>query len=282
MPTREQVFVIAEIGSNFKTKQDCFDAIAAAIAVGADAAKFQLFSHKSLYGYDGIMDHALPPRWIPELAEECGDEIEFMCTPFSLEELAVIDPYVKRHKVASSDMEDRKLLSYMRKTGKPIILSTGGHTYLEVADVVEYLSKVDQVRFTKPTDLTLLYCESAYPSRRHNLNRMNILKRFGLPVGISDHSIDVFWVPASAVQFYGAVVVEKHFNPLNFTDTPDCGHALGTDDFADMVACIRARGSELQLLDSAERDMRKFHNKRETEHGFYRLKPEAVSMTSGI
>lgn len=257
-------FVIAEVGSNFKTKQDCIDAIGAAIACDADAVKFQLFSHRELYGYDGHCSHELDPSWLPDLAEACGQEIEFMCTAFSPEGVAVIDPYVQRHKVASSDMEYTDLLDRMRETEKPLILSTGGHTLEEVAEVVSYLSGVD---------LTLLYCESSYPSTRHNLNRINLLKTLGYPVGFSDHSLDVVWAPLSAVQGFGVHIIEKHFNPLAYTDTPDAPHALSTPDFFMMVSALRDPRRKISLLDSSEMDMRLYHNRRLTEHGMVRVKP---------
>lgn len=265
-------FVIAEVGSNWRTKKDCLKAIDRAIDTGADAVKFQLYSHQSLYGYPGTLgDGVLDPMWFSEFQDRCADMIEFMCSAFSVDDALIVDPFVDRHKVASSDMLNFPMIEQMISSEKPLIVSTGGHTLKDVGKLVKsFLSS----KFGRFTDFTLLYCESSYPSRRHNLEKMSLLKRFGCPIGFSDHTTDVFWAPVAAVKYFGATIIEKHFNPLGFVDTPDCGHSLDFYDFTDMVQSIRKAGIETDIYDSkGEAPMREFHNRRQTEHGFYRVKP---------
>lgn len=120
------------------------------------------------------------------------------------------------------------------------------------------------VELLEGSELTLLYCNSAYPSRRHNLFNIEKLRRdFKLPVGLSDHSLDVIYAPLSATRHFGATVIEKHFNNTNHTDTPDAGHALNTDEFKLMVDYIRgARDTKLHMRTSEENAMMLRHNRR--------------------
>lgn len=227
-------FVIAEVGSNWQTLEHCLHSISMAKACGADAVKFQAFDAHALYGVghygvptstEGVLDLT----WLPSLkakADACG--IEFMCSAFSPELVDAVNPYVNIHKVASAEMTHVRILERLAAIGKPVILSTGASGEKDIERALEVLKGVPVV---------LMYCVAAYPARRIELEKMLALKKFGAPVGYSDHSIDVQTIPGLAATL-GACVIEKHVN-FEGVDGPDAPHALSTDDFKHMVTMLK-------------------------------------------
>jgi sialic acid synthase SpsE len=237
-------FIIAEIGSNWTNFQEAKDAISFAKQAGADAVKFQLFDSQSLYGFPHIDIQgvycddgkyvSMPIDWLPKLKEKavaCG--IEFMCSAFSPELYDVIDPYVSVHKIASSELTYPQLLKKVKSKGKPILLSVGASSKGDIEQAMQILRGGPQV--------VLLYCSAAYPSSQFNLFYMQDLKdTFHVPVGLSDHSLDVYYTGLSAYHHFGAVVIEKH---VNFTDhvTPDSPHSLNHKDFVLMCDVLHGK-----------------------------------------
>lgn len=258
--TMNTPFIIAEIGSNWRTLDDCKNAINMAKACGADAVKFQLFNPKSLWGFESARDWAiqtdpetyggftgffdikheafesvtqasLPIEWLPILkakADKVG--IEFMCTAFSPELYDVVNPYVNYHKVASAECTHVEILEKVKSYGKPVFLSTGAHG---VSDIGTALGHLDR------SQTTLLYCVANYPAQEVDLGVIPAMRDvFNLPVGYSDHTTDVLMIPGFACEFYGATVLEKH---VSFIDagTPDKPHSLNGQQFKRMVEYIR-------------------------------------------
>jgi sialic acid synthase SpsE len=217
--------VIAEVGSNWRTLPDLKRSIRVAAQYGAWAVKFQTFSEKDMYG-EGSRDNNLPLKLIPVLSEYCKDQgIEFMCTAFALDSLEAVNHEVNFHKVASSDITNFPLLERMDSFGKHVFLSTGSSTKEEIAEALKVFKK---------SLVTLMYCVSAYPSRTHDLEMINVLKSdFGRPVGFSDHSIDTF-TPFAANKFYGCEYIEKHVNFAG-VDGPDAPHSINEEQFSLML-----------------------------------------------
>lgn len=250
-------FVIAEVGSNWTNFQEAKDSIQIAKQCGADAVKFQVFSRHGLYGFekeDCSLEHALPLEWLPQLKEKadaCG--IEFMCTAFSPELVEAVDPFVEVHKIASSDNTTPQMLEAVKKAGKPILLSCGASSKSDIALALQVLGDAN---------VTLLYCNSAYPSTRHNLFLIEELKTYGRPVGLSDHSLDCIYAPLSAVKHFGAQVIEKHFTAFPQRDTPDRGHSLDPGAFKVMVEYLRGTRDGGLNPTSEEKDMFLRHNRR--------------------
>lgn len=238
--------IICELGSNFKSFDDCKTAISLAKAVGADAIKFQLYTHKELYGIPGrtfdaggvtkeasiSMEGAMPREWIEKLALKAqAEQIEFLCTAFSVDGLHFIDPFVKTHKLASSEMCHLPMLRALKAIDKPTLVSTGAQTITDLIAVRNVL---------RGLDVTWLLCEAAYPSRHLDMRRIPVLREIvQADVGLSDHTTDIFNIPLLAKQ-HGCTVIEKHFNPFNYTDTPDAPHSINIEDFKAMVEVIRS------------------------------------------
>jgi N-acetylneuraminate synthase len=96
-------------------------------------------------------------------------------------------------------------------------------------------------RATLEERVTLLQCTTEYPAAFDtiNLNAMATLREmFGLPIGLSDHSEGIA-VPIAAAAL-GAVMIEKHLTLDRTLPGPDHKASIEPDDFARMVAGIRA------------------------------------------
>jgi N,N'-diacetyllegionaminate synthase len=249
--------IIAEVGSNWTTFEHAKDSIAQAKACGADAVKFQAFTPGALYGLTDAFEMRppyLPLDWLPKLAEKakaCG--IEFMCTAFSPELVEAVDPFVQTHKVASAELTHIRLLQAIRKTGKPVLLSTGASGLQDIKNALDVL---------KPCQVTLMHCVAAYPARATSLTRIKALRdRFELPVGYSDHSTSCDDIPKLA-QDMGAVVLEKHVTAFPDLVTPDQPHSLTMAQFKYMVDYLKGRVNALSPGHEEEKGMILRHNRR--------------------
>lgn len=281
--TARPVFVIAEAGSNWRMGtpardlEMAFRLIDAAAEAGADAVKFQTYRARTVYvtgagasDYlaetgeersinDIFEDLEMPYEMIPRLAEHAAAaSIEFMSTPFSLEDLAAVDPWVRRHKVASYELCHVRLVQAAAATGKPLIMSTGAAT---VGDI-EF--GVSTARASGATDITLLQCTASYPAPPESLNLGSIpwlMEAFGVHAGLSDHSTDPVVAPTAAVAL-GATVIEKHFTIDRRLPGPDHPFAIEPDELAHMVRSVRAAaaavGDGIKAVAAAETELRAF------------------------
>ncbi len=245
-------YIIAEVGSNWHSQADCLESISMAKACGADAVKFQLFTQAELYGFPADSDQGgaweLPQEWLSLLAaraEAVG--IDFMCSAFSIEGYQAVDPYVKAHKIASSEFNHLPLVRQVVKFGKPVITSCGGSDWTTIRRMMagEY-----------PRERTvLMYCNAAYPSVTHDLDELARLESFlqgGVRLGYSDHSIDT----SSAVvayEKYQVSVIEKHFRLDRISGTPDSPHSIDESALRKLVARIR-KGRTNEAFGTAEED----------------------------
>lgn len=251
---KRKPFIIAEVGSNYKSLDDCKRSISLAKACGADAVKFQAYDHKALYGLDGEIKGSLPLKWLPALADKSNAcDIEFMCSAFSPELLDAVDPYVRIHKLASSEMCHVRMLEKLRNYNKPTFISTGAQTLTDIQRVVDFMDGFPVV---------LLYCVAAYPARMIDLREIAFMENFfKLPIGYSCHSTDVLEIPNSAVEA-GAVVIEKHVNFAG-VESPDSPHSLSTEEFKAMVERIRCtRQLESVISTSEQKSMILRHKRR--------------------
>jgi len=279
----KHTFVIAEAGSNWKCgtyEEDMEMAtklIETATKCGADAIKFQTYRSHTVYapnagesdyladqGYkkniNDIFDYlSMPYKMIPELSSICKKEgIEFMSTPFSVEDAKKIDPFVSIHKIASYEINHIRLLEYLASTSKPLIISTGASIPEEIEYAIDFVNKKGNKK------IVLLQCTSKYPAPIESLNLSVIpfLKlKYKFPVGLSDHSLDPILAPVLSVGL-GATVIEKHFTMDKSLPGPDHSFALDPTELDLMIKSIRhadlAKGSGIKKILSEEEELRRF------------------------
>jgi len=256
------VFVIAEVGSNWKCgsfDDDLHQAkklIGIAVDSGADAVKFQTYKPETTYVSDAgnsnyLSEHeinqnineifenlSMPYEMIPKLAQYCKEKkILFMSTPFSVEDAKAIEPHVEIHKVASFEINHIRLLEFLSKTQKPIIISTGACTFTEIDFAVNLLKKTNNQR------IGILQCTSKYPCPIKALNLSVISKiktRYNVPVGLSDHSLDPILAPTLSLKL-GGTIIEKHFTIDRNLPGPDHSFALIPNELKSMITAIRKK-----------------------------------------
>lgn len=190
---------------------------------------------------------------------ECG--IAFLATPFDTESLRFMVEKlgVASIKIGSGELTNGPLLFAAARTGRRIILSTGMATLDEVRASLQVLAcgyaeagqEPDGAHFQAAYEaeagqralrekVTLLHCTTEYPAPfdEINLRAMETLRgTFGLPVGLSDHSLGTA-VPIAAAAL-GATVIEKHFTLDCGQPGPDHRASLDPSDFAGMARAVR-------------------------------------------
>lgn len=274
-------FVIAEAGSNWKVgsyEDDLKMAkklIDVAVKAGVDAVKFQTYRSKTVYVENaGQIDYihnssgtnineifsklSMPYEMLPELRDYClKNNVIFMSTPFSVEDAIQVDKLVDVHKVASYEINHVRLLEFLSKTGKPVLISTGASTYNEI-DFAVKLMKKNHVK------IGLFQCTAKYPATLDILNLAVIPQmklRYNVPVGLSDHSIEPLIGPLVAIGM-GATFVEKHFTLDRNLPGPDHAFALIPNELEDMVNAIRkadtTKGNGEKTVLSEEQELYKF------------------------
>src|SRR6201996_1625645 len=186
---------IAEASSNHGRDLSRAKAFVDAAAVsGCDAVKFQLFKIDRMFAPEILakspkhrarQEWELPLGHLGPLAEHCSArKIQFSCTPFYLEAVAELAPFVDFYKVASYELLVGDLLKACAKTGRPVILSTG------LAPMDEIGAASDTLKKAGARDVTLLHCVSAYPTpvAEANLSAIAAIRNAtGLKTGWSGH-----------------------------------------------------------------------------------------------
>lgn len=237
---------IAEASSNHA--QDLSRALAfvdAAADCGCDAVKFQLFKIDRMFAPEILAQSAkhrarkdweLPRAHLAPLAERCAARnIQFSCTPFYLEAVEELRPYVDFYKVASYELLVTPLLEACAQTGKPVVLSTG------MATLEEIVAAAQTLRRAGAGDVTLLHCVSAYPTpaAEANLSAIeSIRKATGMPVGWSDHTRRPA-VIERAVHHWDARAVEFHLDLDGHGAEFAAGHCWLPEEIAPVIARIR-------------------------------------------
>jgi len=241
-----QPFFIAEASSNHgRDLKRALAFVDAAADAGCDAVKFQLFRIDRMFAPEILRqspkhraraEWELPLTHLKPLAEHCSArKIRFSCTPFYLEAVAELAPYVDFYKVASYELLVGDLLRACAATGKPIVLSTGMSTMEEIIQAAATLKQASA------RDITLLHCVSAYPTPAAEANLAAIAAiraATGLPVGWSDHTRRPA-VIERAVHHWGAAAVEFHLDLDGEGAEYAAGHCWLPEEIAPVIARIR-------------------------------------------
>jgi len=253
---RESPYIIAEIGSNWSTLGEAIGSIGIAAGCGVDAVKFQLFSHKDLYGFDGP-GGGIEPDWLPQLKEKADAcKVDFLCSAFSVEGVGLVDKYVPVHKIAASEAAWPQLIDAVRRTGKPAIVTAGSLSVNEIMAVVAQFCWGER----DVSDLCLLYGEPNYPSLNHNLFLLDGLKQFKTPIGLSDHSPDNLYTALSAYHHFGASVIEKHVQLVD-GNFPDSCVSIDKEGLSTLVRGLRAKDPR-RFIASGRKEYREQYRRR--------------------
>jgi N-acetylneuraminate synthase len=249
--------VVAELSANHNQDYDqAVRIIRAAKDAGADAVKLQTYTADTITMasdreefrvsggtiWDGRNLHDLygeaytPWEWQPKLktvAEDLG--MDLFSSAFDATAVDFLeDMGVPAHKVASFELVDIPLIQRMGRTGKPLLMSTGMATVEEIEEALR------SARDAGATQIALLKCTSAYPAPAEEMNLLTIpemARRFGVPVGLSDHTMGIA-APVAAVAL-GACIVEKHLTLSRSTPGPDSAFSLEPHEFKAMVDAVR-------------------------------------------
>ncbi len=255
--------IIAEIGSTHDgSLGNACRMIESAAGCGVDVVKFQTHIPEA----ETLPDAPMPPffkgeprfeyfkrtgfdpdqwRLLKRTCEKNG--MEFMSSVFSIEAVDLLEEIgVERYKIPSGEVTNLPMLEYVAKTGKSIILSSGMSNWKELDEAVEVITNHNR-------ELTVLQCTSAYPAKYEEIG-LNIMlemkERYGLPVGLSDHSLRNY--PSFTAAALGASVIEKHFTLSKEMYGSDARHSLEPHEFSDLVDGIRAIG--LMLSSRIDKD----------------------------
>lgn len=271
-------FIIAEVGVNHNGDLGrALDLVDRSAAAGADAVKFQTFRADSLVRpdapkaeyqvattgnaenqYEMLRKLELSEDAHRSLAQRCRERrIEFLSTPFDEGSVDLLERIgVTRYKIGSGEITNLFLLRHIAAKRRPVILSTGMSTLDDVHLALQALGAGGA------SDITLLHCVSDYPTRPEDINLrvMDTLRtRFGLPVGLSDHTTGIAISLAAAAR--GAVVLEKHVTLDRTLAGPDHRASLEPGELADLVKGVReievALGSPEKGLTAGERSTQK-------------------------
>lgn len=253
----QPVYVVAELSANHNHDFDqAARIIQAAKQAGADAVKLQTYTPDTITMasdrpefrvrggtlWDGRTLHDLyaeafmPWEWQPRL-KRVAEELGMDCFSSAFDATAVDfleEMNVPAHKVASFELVDIPLIQKMARTGKPLIVSTG------IATVEEIEEALRSAREAGATQIALLKCTSAYPAPAQEMNLRTIpeiARRFGVPVGLSDHTMGIA-APIAAVAL-GACIIEKHLTLSRSVPGPDSGFSLEPEEFKAMVDAVR-------------------------------------------
>jgi len=261
-------YIISEIGSNFDASLERAKFLAKlAKDLGADSYKIQNFLAPKIVSNEGFKNLQIafqaawdkpvvevyraaefPREWIKDVYDYCKEiNIDFCSAPYDTDAVDELERLgVTCHKIGSGEIDNLEFLTYVAKTRKPILISTGSSTMEEIATAIK------TIRDAGNDQIVVLQCVTNYPSpiADSNIKAMQMFRStFDVLVGYSDHTIGTAGkgddplngstVPLGAVAL-GACIIEKHFTDDRTRKGPDHPFAMDPQNFKQMVDGIRA------------------------------------------
>lgn len=271
----KRVYIIAEMSGNHAgSLERAKEIIHAAKESGADCIKIQTYTPDTLTidcnnqyfnisngTWDGENLYSLygkaytPWEWQEELQAEAKKvNIDFLSTPFDKTSVDFLESLgLEFYKIASFELVDIPLIRYVASKGKPMILSTGMGSIKEIEEAVTTIREMGN------NQICLLKCSSAYPAIPNDMNLNTIVdmkSRFGVPIGLSDHSLGC--IGAITAVALGAQIIEKHYCLSREIENPDCSFSMEPHEFSNMVESIRqvekAKGNVSYEISDSEKD----------------------------
>ena len=260
-------FIIAELSANHGGELDiALETIRAAKRAGADAIKIQTYTADTItlnsnkdcfkinqgthwdgqYLYDLYKEASLPWEWHSEIFEVAKEEgLVCFSSPFDNSAVDLLEELnTPIYKIASFEITDIPLIEYAASKGKPMIISTG------IAEIEDIELAIEACKKVGNNDITILKCTSAYPADPKDANLLtipDIKSRFGVKVGLSDHTMCIEGPVVATV--LGAKVIEKHFILDKSLGGPDAHFSLDEKEFTEMVNAVRKAEEMMGVVD---------------------------------
>lgn len=259
-------YMIAELSANHNGNfEQALRIVEAAKVAGADAVKIQtyrpdtitlnadtadfrikggLWDGRTLY--DLYEEAHTPWEWHKPLFEHAARQgITMFSSPFDPTAVDLLmDLNAPAFKIASFEVIDLPLVRYVASTGKPMVISTG------MANDEEIEEAVQAARDGGCTDFVLLHCVSSYPAPATDYSLATIpdmARRWRVPVGLSDHTLDNTTAIASVA--LGASVIEKHFTLDRSGGGPDDSFSLEPKEFTELCSGVRTAWEAVGQID---------------------------------
>jgi len=262
----QEPYIIAEMSANHNGNiETAFRIIEEAKKAGADALKIQTYTPDTITLNSDLPDFQIkgglwdgktlyelyqwahtPWEWHKPLFEHAKKVgIPIFSSPFDTTAVDLLESLnAPAYKIASFEAVDLALIRYVAGTGKPMIISTG------MANAEEIEEAITAAREGGCKELAILQCVSGYPAPAEDYNLRTIpdmIERFGLVTGLSDHTLDNTTAIASVV--LGASLIEKHFTLDRNGGGPDDSFSLEPADLAALCRDSKTAWKALGQID---------------------------------